>query len=134
MLSSTTTWGTATAALRGWRAHRGAGVRVYPADPPAEGRTVGLAVRLGPLYVLAGCRITRVVDCSDEYGFTYATLPGHPEQGEETFLLRRDDDTTRFVITVLSRPVDLLARLAWPVSRLAQRHVSNGYLRLDGVA
>ena len=132
-LASSTTWEGATAALRGWRAHRGAGVLVCPVDLPAEGQTVGLAVRLGPLSVLAGCRITRVIDNVDEYGFTYATLPGHPEQGEESFLLRREDDTVVFSITAVSRPVDLVARVGWPISRLVQRHVIDGYLRLDGL-
>jgi uncharacterized protein (UPF0548 family) len=49
----------------------------------------------------------------DRYGFAYGTLPAHPEEGEELFLVTRGgDDTVRFEITAFSRPHDLgLGRL-----------------------
>jgi uncharacterized protein (UPF0548 family) len=53
-----------------------------------------------------------------EQGFGYGTLPGHPESGEEAFLVdRRDDGTVVFRTRVFSRLASPLARLGGPVSR-----------------
>jgi uncharacterized protein (UPF0548 family) len=44
--------------LRGWTAHRAAGVEVWlMATPPAEGATVVLLIHVGPLWVVAACRV-----------------------------------------------------------------------------
>jgi uncharacterized protein (UPF0548 family) len=64
----------------GRAAHTSAGARVRPHAEPVAGLTVALAVRVGPAWVVAGCRVTEVVDTTNEYGFTYVTLPGHPER------------------------------------------------------
>jgi uncharacterized protein (UPF0548 family) len=135
MIKSATTWDEGKRALVGWRAHAGAGVRVRPSYPPRLGGTVALAIAFGPASVLAPCRVVATTDASDEFGFTYATLPGHPEQGEETFLLRRGSDgRVEFQVTAVSRPADILARLGGPVAKRVQRRVTEGYLRLDGLA
>ena len=79
--------------------------------------------------MLAACRIVAVVDEPDRYGFAYGTLPAHPEEGEELFLVTRaDDGTVRFEITVFSRPHDLLTRLGGPIARRVQQHASRRYL------
>ena len=123
-------FGLAGDGLRQWVAHRGAGVEVTPNDVGlVEGDTVVLALPLGPVRAIAACRIVRVVDEPDRFGFAYGTLPLHPEQGEESFVIERDvAGVTRFTIRVFSRPRDFLARIGAPVSRTIQRRVTNGYL------
>jgi uncharacterized protein (UPF0548 family) len=117
--------------LQQWEAHHLAGVRVYP--PRAEIRTgTPVIVTLGtPLVALAApCRIVRVVDEPDRWGFAYGTLRGHPEEGEELFVVSiSPDETVRFDITVFSRPGSLLVRLAGPIGRGVQTMASKGYLR-----
>ena len=132
-LRSTTTWEAAADALRHWRAHLGAGVRVRPLTPPHEGQTIALAIRFGPAHILAPCRVRTTIDTDEEFGFTYATLPGHPEEGEESFVLRRGADSITFDITAVSRPADLLTRLGGPLARAIQHKVTQGYLRLEGL-
>ncbi len=124
-------FGRATDGLRGWRAHRGAGVSVYPsAATLTEGTTVLLVIALAPVRAVAACRIVYTVDEPRRFGFAYGTLALHPEQGEEAFVVEQDaDDTVWFRITAFSKPHDPLARLGSPVARIVQRHVTNGYLR-----
>jgi uncharacterized protein (UPF0548 family) len=131
----TTTWDQARTALATWAAHRGAGVRVRPEGEPIEGGTIVLTFALGPLHVMAPCRINSVTNIPSQFGFAYATLPGHPEQGIETFTLQRNDDgSITFFIDAISRPADTLTRLGGPVARVIQSRVTDRYLRLGGLA
>lgn len=75
----------ARAGLQQWRAHRGSGVEVHPDDAEvADGETVAIVTRQLGLWVLAACRVSSVTDESDAFGFTYVTLPDHPECGYES--------------------------------------------------
>ncbi len=47
--------------------------------------------RLGPVWVHAPCRVVRVVDALGRRRFAYGTLAGHPERGEEAFVVELDD-------------------------------------------
>jgi len=124
----------AVAGLQGWEAHRLPGVALFPRDLPIRtGETV--VVTLGtPVRALAApCRIGPVVDAADRWGFAYATLPGHPEQGEESFVVTMaEDGAVRFTITSLSRPADPLVRIAGPLARGIQAVATKGYLRSLG--
>ncbi len=124
------TWERAKAGIRAWAAHRGAGMTVVPADAPiAEGTTVAVLTSLGPLHVLSACRIVRVVDEPDRYGFAYGTLPSHPEEGEEHFVVTRaSDGAVRFDVVAFSRPHDLLTKLGGPVPRRIQARATRQYL------
>lgn len=63
-------------------------------------------------------------------GFTYGTLPGHPEAGEERFLLEQHPDGhLSFTITAYSRPATTLARMAGPLNRAAQLVMTRRYLK-----
>jgi uncharacterized protein (UPF0548 family) len=127
-----TCWDHARDGIRAWAAHAGAGVRVAPDHAPIEeGTVVAVIVRFGPAVALGACRIVQVVDEPDLYGFAYGTLPSHPEQGEESFLLSRDGDTIRFEIAAFSRPHDLLTKVGGPVARAVQRRATQQYL--DGM-
>lgn len=118
--------------LRHWVCHRAIGVRVWPTDAPLhEDTTVALALPTGPFAILAACRIVRVIDEPDRFGFAYGTLRSHPEVGEESFVVHRDseDDVVRFTISVFWRPGDPIVRLGGPVTRRVQRRATLGYLR-----
>ena len=59
-------------ALRGWRAHTGAGVEVVPDDARvALGATVLLLIKTVGLWAVAPCRVVYVVDEMDRFGFAY---------------------------------------------------------------
>ena len=84
----------------------------------------------GPLRIGAPCRVVYVVDEPGRRGFAYGTLPGHPERGEEAFLIRQHDDgTVIFTITAFSTPATPLAKAAGPIGRAIQRSISTRYLR-----
>ena len=103
---------------------------MYPADAPvATGTDVILTVRAALLHALAPCRVAYVIDEPDRFGFAYGTLPGHPERGEEAFIVERDaTDAATFSIVVFSRPAALAARVGRPVARRIQRRVTQAYL------
>ncbi len=123
-------WERACAGIRAWAAHRGAGITVVPADTPiTEGTTVAVITAAGPLRVLAACRIVRVVDEAERFGFAYGTLPSHPEEGEEHFVVSRaEGGTVRFDVVAFSRPHDLLTKLGGPIPRRMQARATEHYL------
>lgn len=105
--------------LLAFEVHRRAGVPVHTSAPVlAPG--VRVEVRLGP--VRAPCEVIYVVDEPTERGFGYGTLPGHPERGEELFLLTLDpDDTVTFVVRAFSRPGRWYTRLGGFAVPLVQK-------------
>jgi uncharacterized protein (UPF0548 family) len=113
-----------------WGIQRGAGLTVLATDDRArEGTTVVIGLPIGPALILAPCRVTEVFDSRDRAGFRYVTLPGHPEDGFEEFVVERSaDDEVCFVVRPVSRPGSMLTRLAAPVSRLIQRRAARRYL------
>jgi len=114
-----------------WGVQRGAGLVVAAEAPTTElGTSVVLAVRLGPVWRLAPCRVVRVVDGPARRGFAYGTLPGHPESGEEAFVVEQDPGgAVVFRLTVFSRLAALDARAAPPAARAAQLLLTGRYLR-----
>lgn len=125
------TWTRACDGIRAWAAHRRAGMTIVPGDAPiAEDTTVAVVTSLGPLRVLAACRIVRVVDEPGRFGFAYGTLPAHPEEGEERFVVTRDehDGMVAFEVVAFSRPHDLLTKLGGPVPRAIQTRATARYL------
>ena len=123
------TFGRAAAALLSWQVQARAGLTVYADDQVQVGATFALLMRLPVAgYALAAGRVVYVLDEPDRRGFSYGTLPGHPEQGEEAFAVVRRGDRLVFEVTAFSRPRHLLARLGKPVSRLLQRQTTRRYL------
>lgn len=117
--------------LSTWATHAAAGLHAFPSSAPlAEGVTCLVTFGTPVLALGAPCRVTRVLDEPRRYGFTYATLPGHPEIGEESFVVELDrDDDVRFAIEARSRPGGALLAAAAPVGRRLQHRVAAGYLR-----
>jgi uncharacterized protein (UPF0548 family) len=119
----------AVASLREWGAHRAAKARIAPRDAAIEvGQNVVVAFPMPLVTVIAPCRIVWVVDESDAFGFGYGTLRGHPEEGEESFVVRRGLDGNRFEICALSRPATFASRLGAPLARRIQQRVTSRYL------
>jgi uncharacterized protein (UPF0548 family) len=114
-----------------WQAQRRSGIRVETStDTLAEGTLLRLHVGLGPLAVVAPARVVYVVDEPRRRGFAYGTLPGHPESGEESFVVElRPDETVVFTVTAYSKPGSLLTRVAGPVNHVFQRFMAGRYLR-----
>ncbi|MEM9653145.1 MAG: DUF1990 domain-containing protein [Actinomycetota bacterium] len=119
--------------LRRWVGHRHAGFEVSPADAALEaGSTVALLTRQLGIWVLAACRVEQVIDEPDRFGFIYATLPGHPVRGHETFVLRSTKTGVWFDIVAVSKPDSTLVRVSKPVGIFLQRRITERYL--DGIA
>jgi uncharacterized protein (UPF0548 family) len=123
-------------ALLQWAPQRGAGIRVFPGDPVAAGEAFVLALRFpGAGWAVAPGRVVYLLDEPDRVGFAYGTLPGHPERGEEAFVVARDGGRLRFEVLAFSRPHDSLARLGRPVARALQVRTLQQYLRtMEAVA
>ncbi|MDR7319930.1 MULTISPECIES: DUF1990 family protein [Catenuloplanes] len=113
-----------------WRMHEAAGLTVVHSDgPAAPGVVVVLRVGWGPAGVLIPCRVVYTVDEAGRRGFGYGTLPGHPESGEEAFVVvLTETGDVRLRIRAFSRPGTLLTRAAGPVNRLAQRYATDRYV------
>lgn len=81
---------------------------------------IGLGV--GPLRLRAPCRIVWTREEERYAGWAYGTLPGHPESGEESFVVHLDDEGDVWLtVTAFSRPATAAARLAGPFGRVFQR-------------
>ena len=86
-------------ALHGWAVHRGAGLDVVTDGLLAVGTNVAMSAPLPVGHVDISCRIVAIVDERDRFGFAYGTLSVHPERGEESFLVTRDEsETVRFEV------------------------------------
>jgi uncharacterized protein (UPF0548 family) len=121
----------ASSGLQTWKSHEVPGVNVLPHNTAIEpGGTVVVTLGTPWLAIAAPCRIVGIVDESDRWGFAYGTLPGHPEQGEEFFIVSiHDDDAVRFTISAFSRPGDAVTRIAGPIARAVQAAGTTGYLK-----
>jgi uncharacterized protein (UPF0548 family) len=123
------------ALLRSWGPQIGAGMRVEGSSASTEvGETATLRTRVcGVLPLRALTRIHWVADDRDRAGFGYETLPGHPEDGRESFVVTRGVGTEGFeevwfTVTAYSKPAAWYARLGGPVTRMLQLRYANKYL------
>jgi uncharacterized protein (UPF0548 family) len=122
-------WGRAQEAIRRWQAHAGAGLTVTPpAAPIEEGGTLVVSHNLGPVLLVAPCRIVYTTATATRFGFAYGTLPGHPEQGEEAFHVTFEDGRVVAEIVAFSRPADRLTRLAGPLAHQVQKVATKRYI------
>lgn len=116
--------------LMTWRVHEHAGLRVAASSPYVdEGVVLILRLGVGAFALRIPCRVVYVVDAPDRVGFAYGTLPGHPEEGEERFLLERvDEDRVTFTISAFSKPATTLSRAGGPLGRWVQARMTDRYL------
>ncbi|MFJ8076567.1 DUF1990 family protein [Streptomyces sp. NPDC096176] len=110
-------------AVTTWGMHRASGAGVRATAAHAEpGVRVEISVGVGPLRLAAPCEVIWTVHNKDRTGFAYGTLTGHPEAGEESFVVDlHDDGTVWFTVTAFSRPAAWYTRLGGPLVPVAQR-------------
>ncbi|GAB3360859.1 DUF1990 family protein [Modestobacter lapidis] len=120
----------AAAAVFRWGAQRGAGLRVLASGPASTpGTVVLMTAGLRRLGLDIPCRVVWVVDEPDRRGFGYGTLPGHPESGEESFVVSlRPDGEVSYALRAFSRRATRLARLGGPVSARVQSLALDRYV------
>ncbi|MGX1133271.1 uncharacterized protein (UPF0548 family) [Streptomyces glaucescens] len=99
-----------------WGMHRAMGVGI---DASAERAAPGVAVTVTLAGVVkAPCRVVWTVDEPRRAGWAYGTLPGHPECGEESFVVdRTGDGTVWLTVSAFSRPASWYAKAGGPATR-----------------
>jgi uncharacterized protein (UPF0548 family) len=108
------------AALRRWQQFELGWVRVRTNNAPLKpDETVCLQVHFAFLWKLFACTSSPI----KKFGFAYGTLPGHPESGEERFLIEWNsiDDSVWYDILAYSQPGNFAVALGYPFSRLMQK-------------
>lgn len=123
-----------------WKLQELAGVVIRPARRVAEGLVVDLwlnpawpapprRLRGRDLLVTVGsCVVIKVIDDADRASFTYRTLPGHLENGEETFLVSKDAEGSLIAsVTADSTPGHPLLKAAGPISTASQTMMAKRY-------
>ncbi|QIM20113.1 DUF1990 domain-containing protein [Phycicoccus sp. HDW14] len=115
----------------GWGVQTGVGIGVRASSPRVEpGVVADLRLGVGPLALVAPVRVVDVVDEPGRRGFAYGTLVGHPEIGEESFVLSvGPDGRVVFTVAATSRPGSRAARVGGPVTRGLQAWMAGRYLR-----
>jgi uncharacterized protein (UPF0548 family) len=100
-----------------WRMHRAVGVRLTAsADRAAPGVRVRMLLGRGGVGPVARCEVVWAVADRNRTGFGYGTLPGHPERGEEAFLVElAPDGAVWFTVTAFSRPALWYTRALGPL-------------------
>lgn len=111
--------------------HRAAGVRMKTSTPrAAPGTLVTAGIGVGRLRIVAPCEVVWAVEEPDLAGFGYGTLAGHPERGEECFVVERVGDDVYFEVFAFSRAAAWYTKMTSPIVVLLQ----HSYARLLGVA
>ena len=114
-------------ALEHWQHFNLGWVEACPGDTPIkEGEVVAMLARSFGIWWLNPCRIIAVMNEDGpvkRFGFTYGTLPGHVESGEERFLIEWNcsDNCVWYDILAFSRPRHILAWLGYPWIRHLQK-------------
>lgn len=120
----------ASAGIRAWAGHRHAGIgRVPDMSPIRLGETLALAIPVGPISVSATARIVEIIDEPDRYGFAYSTLPHHPEDGEESFIVtRHPNGELEMIVTAVWRGAAVANHVIPPLTRFLQNRAIGRYL------
>jgi uncharacterized protein (UPF0548 family) len=94
------------------------------------GDTAMLGIPFGPFRVNAPARVVYVIDEPKRRGFAYGTMHGHPESGEEAFIVDQTDDGSVWLeIRAFSRPASRRWWLVYPALRLSQAYYTRRYFR-----
>ncbi|OQD56628.1 hypothetical protein BM536_010725 [Streptomyces phaeoluteigriseus] len=110
----------AAEAVLTWEMHRVLGVGIETSAERAA-PDVDVTVTLGGL-IKAPCRVVWTLEERRRAGWAYGTLPGHPESGEESFVVdRTGDGTVWLTVSAFSRPAKWYARAGGPATRGLQQ-------------
>lgn len=124
------TFDLAADAVMTWQIHRGAGLRVLASSEKVEEGAVAIVrLTVGPVKIDGANRVVAVLDEPDRRGFAYGTLEGHPEQGEQAFIVEIDDEeTVLFTVRSFTKRASLLALLGGPLTARVQDRIAERYL------
>lgn len=112
-----------------WGIQKGAGFLLENSDRVVVDGQNHLGLHWGPFRTWAACRVVYVLEEPHRKGFAYGTLPGHPERGEESFIVSIDDlGVVTFEIRAFSKPARWFAKVGSPLIRFLQQHVTWRYL------
>lgn len=121
-------WEAAKTAIRKWVIFPSDLVStVRLSDEVVSGTVLAVVCHTAGVWVVCPTRIISVTDGyadgAHRFGFTYGTLPGHVESGEERFQVEWDETTgsVTYHIEAVSRPNHPLCWLSYPYARLMQR-------------
>ncbi|MEU8589940.1 DUF1990 domain-containing protein [Streptomyces sp. NPDC048664] len=119
----------AAEAILTWEMHRAVGVGIE-ADKDRAEPGCDVTVTLAGM-IKAPCRVVWTVDERRRAGCAYGTLTGHPECGEEAFVVdRTGDGTVWLTVTAFSRPAKWYTR----AGGMAARQFQHAYARRCGTA
>ena len=123
-------WDWARTEILRWRVKTRSGFSVAPDAPVAAGDRPVIRAHAFGLSMREPVEVLEVVDTEDRVGFAYRTLPGHPLDGEEAFIVHRDAETVVLTVRSLTRPSTAARwRAAYPALLVAQRVARARYLR-----
>lgn len=97
----------------------------------APGDTVLLVTPVfGPFSIKSPVRVVYLVDEPKRKGFAYGTVDGHPEQGEEAFIVeQKEDGSVWLTVRAFSRPSSRFWLAVSPILRQMQAMYTRRYLR-----
>lgn len=136
-------WEFACQQTMSWGIQRRAGFRVRAVTPvdsagaeqvfSSDGHEMlraGDDVELVALGLTSPVRVIYLVNEPNRRGFAYGTLPGHPESGEESFVVDQTDDGSVWItVRSFSRPSSKRWWMLYPALRIAQAVITKRYLR-----
>lgn len=102
-----------------------------PDDPEVlrPGTMADMVTKVGPLTFSSPVRVLAVTIEERACGYTYGTLPGGPESGEQSFLVTWEDDNTVWLtIREFVRPGNWWIRFVWPYANAHRKRVVGRYL------
>jgi len=95
------------------------------------GETAVLTIPFLLIRTRAPVRVVYVIDEPNRRGFAYGTLKGHPERGEEAFVIERTGDGSVWLtIAAFSRPSTWYWHVLFIPLRAAQAVYTRRYLRV----
>jgi uncharacterized protein (UPF0548 family) len=115
-----------------WSEERPDESRYAPDGTPflTAGTTATLVISAWGRQVEAPVRVVYVVDEPKRKGFAYGTLEGHPESGEESWIVdQTDDGSVWLTIRAFSRPSTWRWRLVSPFMKRTQTLYTKRYLQ-----
>lgn len=129
VLGSDDVFDAAVAALKDWQPQKHAGLSVAATLPFGEGTVICQAAPIiGPVHVLAPCRVVYVEETETCFAYGYGTLEGHPEMGEERFAISREAGNCYFELAAYANAGHWLTRIGSPVTWKIQAKALDAYI------
>ncbi|MFD1846467.1 DUF1990 domain-containing protein [Arthrobacter flavus] len=121
-------WRRAAEGVLHWKVKTASGFEVDAVCPAVPGARVVVTARLFGLTVIEPVEVMYVVQEATRSGFSYRTLPGHPVDGEESFIVYRRGNEVYLTIRSLTRAASKQPwRALFPILLIAQRIVQRRY-------